>query len=360
MPQTNASLADMIGALKAAGRMAPDDVIALRAQVYGADAVTAEALEALAGLDGAIAQPPGEWVEFLAEAMTDYVVRQAAPEGYVDDARADWLMGVLAEPSGAAGMEVLARILETADETPPKLAAFALSKIKAAVTADGKVSAEDVAMMRRLVFAGGGEDAVGVTREEAEALFDVDDACRAGPNDAAWPDFFAKAVGASLTAVSPFHAASRADVVRDETWLSDRENMVDFATSMLRKPDVAGAVREVLHPYQDEENEWRDAEAGAEAAEAQALPISDEEARWLVGRLSKGALSEAERRLIAFLKDVAPHSGLLKPLLDAGVPVATPAPLAAPEPVEPGEPEPAQSGPLLATGTFGHRRVAPT
>jgi hypothetical protein len=340
----NIALSDLVNRLTAASRIDADDVLALRAQVYGAGDIAVDEIEALIALDGAAHERAPEWADFFAEAMTDFAVHQANPPDYVDDARAAWLIRAFSGPLNADSVvEALARILAAASETPASLAAFALTRTKASVCDKGQVTAADVALLRRIVFAGGGGAGIGVSREEADALFDINDACRDGDNDPAWADFFAKAIGDHLTAVSPFQAPRRADAARDEAWLESSDSMGGFVGAMAKVPDVGGFVRDIpdiLDPMRAEAREWEAPLAQMESAEAAAAPITDEEARWLIGRLGKDALSPAERALIEFLRAEAPQSsGLLKPLLGGGRTSD-----------EPSRPE---NSPV-----FGHRRAA--
>ncbi len=334
----SSAFSDLLGRAKAAGKLVPDDIRALRGEVYGAPQVSAQAIEALVALDGALAEPPpADWSEFLAEASVDYLVRQGdAPEDYIDEAKAHWATTVFATVDSAAAMEALTRILETAGGCPQSLQSFALAKARDRLIALGCVGAADAAMLRRLVFAGGGEGDIGVTREEADALFDINDACQDGANDPTWTQLFSQAIADHLTATSPFKPPSAEDAPRDEAWLAGREPPQAFMSQMLRKPDVRGALHEMLHPLADEADEWREPEAQMEAVEAAAAVITDAEARWLIGRLGQGALSPAERRLIETLRAQAPQSALLQPLLGQ---------------VASSEPGPAP--------VFGHRKAAP-
>jgi len=206
--------------------------------------------------------------------------------------------------------------------------AFALAKGKETFCAKGRVDAADVATLRRLIYGGGGDGDLGVTRAEADALFDINNACRSAANDPAWATFFAEAVGACLIAVSPFRQPSREAAARDEAWLRGRTSLGEFAKGMARAPDLQGAVREILDPDGDAEDEWSGENDRFETAQMAALEINDEEARWLIGRLSPDKLSEPERRLIEFLRGRSPKvSDLVKPLLNAGSAPAEPPPV---------------------------------
>jgi hypothetical protein len=211
----------------------------MRAVVYGGERIGDDDAAALAGLDAAVPDRTSEWGEFYAEVMTDYVVRQQDPPDFVDQAKAAWVIGAMAGPQTVdSGLEAMVRILETAEGAPAELDAFVLDQVKASAVGAGAVSAAHVSLLRRLVFAPGGADNIGVTRAEADILFDIDDACRHGDNDPAWPDFFAKAVADCLTAVSPFHLETREQAQRDEAWLASRESAATFLGHMMGAPKV--------------------------------------------------------------------------------------------------------------------------
>ncbi|HWF77961.1 MAG TPA: hypothetical protein VN694_12380 [Caulobacteraceae bacterium] len=314
----NPVLSDIVRQLKSAGRITADDVIAMRREVYGAPEMAREDVEALIALDQAVSDAPPEWGGFVADAMVDYVVHQQDPEDFVDDAKAAWLTSACAGPlTRQGGLEALVRVLETASSAPEALERFVLGKVKAAVVATGRLAAEDVALIRRLVFAGASEGAIGVTREEADALFDIDEACGANA-DPAWPPFFAQAIDDVLTAVSPFHLESRGDAQRDEAWLASRPGVFDFFKQMAARPDLGGALGDIFHPNEGERREWEGPEAQMQADEAAAAPITDEEADWLMKRLGNGPLSAAGQALAERLKAQVPEAGArLKPLIDA-------------------------------------------
>jgi hypothetical protein len=312
----NTALADLVGRLKVLGRVGPDDVLAMRREVYGPPQVAEDDVAALIELDAAAHDVPPEWAAFVGDAMVDFIVHQEDPEDFVDDAKASWLMQVCASAGGPGVVEALLRVTETATGEPPALSAFVLGKVKAAVIAGGKLGAAEVALLKRTVFAEAGEDNIGVTREEADTLFDIDHACGADA-DPAWPAFFAAAIDDALTAVSPFHLESRDDAAHDQTWLASRPSLFDFFKQVAHKPDLGGAWQDVFDPTANERNEWRDADARMDADEAAAAPITDEEAQWLMRRLGEGRITAAGHALVMRLKAQAGDAAALKPLFDA-------------------------------------------
>lgn len=379
----DASFADLTQRLGAARRIGADDVLALRRLVYGEPKVTMDEVAVLIALDAVADDRPAEWGDFFVEALVDYAVRQQDPEDYMDEATGTFLVRAF---TGAGrlrrdgALEALARMLDDATEVPASFEAFVLDKVKTAsmgAAANGGITASDVELLRRVVFAGGSEGNVGVNRTEADVLFDIEAAAAGAANDPSWADFFAKAVADHLTAVSPFHTESRDDALRDEAWLAKRETPGDFLKNMLHKPDVGGALNEILHPDADEEAEWAGPEAQAEADEAAASSIDEAEATWLLARMGDlGAMSAAKQALIAALKaDAGTTSPLLQPLWAATTAaaadevdpvaegVAEPAPEPTPEPMpeSAAEPAPAMAAPhdtqdAAVTQVFGRRQ----
>ena len=204
----DANLSTLIANLAAAKAVTPPDVLALRRLIYSDGAIAPQEAEGLIALDEAAAARCAEWDELFVEALTDYVVRQQAPADYIDDAKADWLIARLSADGRIktdSELEALVHILETATTSPARLTAFVLGQVKAAVVSGegpllrggrlekGRISAGEVALLRRVLYAAGGDGNVAITRSEAEVLFDINDACRGADNDPSWTDLFAKA-----------------------------------------------------------------------------------------------------------------------------------------------------------------------
>ena len=87
-----APMLDLTTQLKAKAAITADDTLALRRIVWRDGAIDPAEAEAIFDLNTAIKATSREWVDFFVEAMKQYVVHQQAPVGYVDDAKAAWLM----------------------------------------------------------------------------------------------------------------------------------------------------------------------------------------------------------------------------------------------------------------------------
>jgi hypothetical protein len=317
----------------AKGEVGPEDVLALRREVFGEITVTQNEVEALFVIDEGAQRQSKEWREFFLEALTDWLVRQQEPVGYVTEAQADWLIArIMADRRLRDGTEIelVVRVLELADAAPASLAAFGLSLVtRAVVENDGIISADEVARLRRLVFAPSGPGRLAVSREEAEALFDLNDATRGAANDPSWTDFFMRAVANAVTASAGWVAPGREEALRRERWLADLDDGVfrEMEERFGQRPSpneivgsAAYAARVMAWGLQQPraEHVFSDRLAETRRAAATSAPVDQGEARWLVDRIGRdGDFDDNERALIAFLKEIAPTTDdALRPLID--------------------------------------------
>lgn len=301
-----APFAQRLADIQARGRITDADVLAMRQAFYADAVIAADEAEALVALNEVARGASSAWADFYIDALTDYVVRQQTPEGFVDQAKADWLVdriGRDGRTDRATELELLVRILEQAQSAPASLSAFALGQAKASILArrDG-VTEDDVARLRRIVFAFAGPGNIKVTREEAETIFDLNDAVRGRANDHDWTDFFVKAIA---------NAVMAAETVANLT----REEELAFERSLKPRPvDLGRLAKEIVHgmphvldPAIDPDTEY--AARNESDAEARRLsePVTAEEAAWLAARLGRdGALDDNEQALITYLKQQSP------------------------------------------------------
>lgn len=300
-----------------------DDVLTLRQRVFWKGVVT-EADAELAFLlnDRLHHKSDPAWHGFFIEALTDYVVTQAQPAGYVSDENAAWLMqriGRSGHVDTPCELELLIKVLERSQQSPLALVRFALEQVKiGVVTAAGAVGARRVAaagsvedheteLVRRILYAFGGDGNIAVTRPEAEILFDINDATDHTLNHPSWADLFVKALANFLMAASGYQVPSRQEALRREAWLDAPSGGVTaFMGSM-----VSGGVEGVWKAYGEP--------ATAGAAERWSKPHAvDHDVAWAASRIGRnGRLHANEMALINFLKSNDAHlHPRLVPVLD--------------------------------------------
>lgn len=324
-------LIDLSNDIIARGEVTSADILALRQSIFGDAVVTPDEAESLFRIDEGTDRRVAEWRVLFLEALTDWLIRQQEPRGYVTDAQADWLIArIEADKRARDGTEIelVVRVLEQADAAPAALAAFGLTLVsRSVVENDGVISAAEVERMRRLMFAPSGPGRLAISREEAEVLFDLNDATRGAANDPSWTDFFMRAVANAVTAAAGWAPPGREEALRRERWLADPEDGI--AEAFAREHGPLPSTRLGLHAWMGQAFAWamrtpsadglyaERVELNARAAST-AAPIDALEARWLVDRIGRdGDFDDNERALIAFLRELAPHTDdALQPLID--------------------------------------------
>ncbi|MBO6552484.1 MAG: hypothetical protein JJ926_01815 [Roseitalea sp.] len=309
-----------------------DDVARLRREVFRDGVVCRPEADALFAIDTSCRSRVPEWDAFFIDAVSDYLVNREAPKGYVSDANADWLISAISRDGivcTRTEVELLIAVMERATAMPASLSAFALRQVAHVVTdgdgplargrtaRPGVVTADDVAMLKRILYAYGGGGNAGITRDEAEVLFDINDRTAEADNDPAWSDLFVKAIGFSLMAATRHQAATRETALQREAWLAD--DSVDVAGFFSRV--FAGGLKgykDAVMTKTGVENAWRETNQAFAEATAAAETIDTDEADWIARRMGRdGLLHENEKALLRFIRDESPdvHPSLA-PLID--------------------------------------------
>jgi len=299
-----------------------DDALTLRRIIYGGDqVVTPQQAEALIRLNADAGDLSPDWRMLFVEALTDYVVHQQSPEGFVDETKAAWLSQALAQDGCAKDdeIEVLVSVLEKAEATPASLSAYAMGAVKAQILARAgrAITGADVQTLRRIVFAVGGDQNIGVSRTEALALFDLNDAMRDAANDPSWTDFFARAVANAVLYETTYHAPDAQTELRREDWLADTTRHLwgeRFRGIWSHEPAAHLGVN-----APSVERAWRAGLDADAALEAQAEQVTSSEAHWLADRIGRdGVFDVNERALVSFLQaNAASIDPALQPLIAA-------------------------------------------
>lgn len=326
--QMNSALAQMARKSK----LNADDVLALRREVFEDGVVERCEAEALFAIDRSVKEKAVEWSEFFIEAVTDYLVLAEAPEGYISEENANWLIRAISSDGivdQIVEFEILMRCMEKAQSMPATLSAFALRQVQNAVvngegamakdrkTAKRVVTADDVKALRRVLYAYSSDGGLGISRSEAEVLFDINDQTVESENDPSWTELFSKAIAFSLMASVNHRAVSRDEALRRQEWLDD----TSVSVSGFMADIFSGGLREFGRRMMSDtsiEGAYRKNNEAFESANEKSEVIDAVEAEWLVERIGRdGILHANELALIEFLKnessDVHPS---LKPLLE--------------------------------------------
>jgi hypothetical protein len=320
---------DVVAEILARRTINAEDVALMRRTVYHDGVAELGEMERLFRMDEEATEHDPSWRAFFVEAGADFLVEQMEPHGYISAENAEWLMSRIARDNvvkTATELELLVKVLEKAQSSPERLVAFALGQVKHAVIAGdgplagghlvpGVIGRDEVALVRRILYAFGGDGNVAITRSEAEVLFDMNDATVEVDNDPEWSDLFVKAIANFMMAASGYSVPTRQEALRREAFLdAPSGGVADLFGRM-----AAGGLRGILEAYRrpGSEEAWAARNQRVEAAIMSAETVTAEEAEWLAGRIGRdGVLHANEKALLRFVRDEAPsiHPSL-QPLL---------------------------------------------
>lgn len=294
------------------GVITPQEILALRREGWGDGAITPGEAEAIFDLDAALGERPAEWCDFLVEAIGEYVLNTWEPRGYVTDEQGAWLMakiGADGQLGSLTELELLVRVIERAENAPEALKRFAVAEIERAVTSGsgptrcggdlrpGVVTAADCKVLRRAIFAAGGDRPAAVSRDEAEMLFRIKDAALGADNAPEWKQLFVQGVGNYLQGYVALSAQlTRERAAELEAFMNnDAESSVGrfFGRMAKAAPNAFGVTfgRRITAPSYAERT------AAAEV-------VTPEEKAWLDGAIgADGEVDEFERALLAFVAE---------------------------------------------------------
>ena len=315
-----------VSEIKARGSIKDVDVLKLRRSYYDDSHITAEEADALFALNDACPVQDPAWADCFVEAITDYIVDQTQPEGYLTAANAAWLTERVATDGRVESkteLELLVNVLDKARWAPQSLVTFALQQVKYAVITGsgilrngkqlgpGVVTEGDVDMLRRILYAYGGDGSIGVTQPEAEVLFDIDAATSRADNHPSWRDLFVKAIANCVMSSSGYAAPAREISLARDAWLDRRG---DLALESIVSGMGTG-MKNFLTGYRKQTDEER---AIARLTQQKIEIVTNEgvstaEATWLAERIGRdGRMTPNEQALLLFLKA---DSGSIHPVL---------------------------------------------
>lgn len=311
-----------VAEIKARGSIKDADVLRLRRSYYDDGHITAEEAEGIFALNDACPIQDPAWADCFVETITDYIVDQAKPEGYLTSDNAAWLIEHVTQDGRIetkTEMELVVSVLENARWAPESLVQFALDQVKRAVIdgtgplrsgkllEPGVVGEADVDLLRRILYSFGGDGNIAVTRCEAEILFEIDRATAGADNHPSWGDLFVKAIANSVMAVSGYATPSRQEALARDAWLERRGDL--SLESMASGMASVSGFRSLFGGYREQSGEDK---AIARLNQQKVEIVTNEavtmpEADWLARCIGRdGQVTPNERALLMFLKAESP------------------------------------------------------
>jgi hypothetical protein len=322
-----------VAEIKARGSIRDADVLRLRRNFDDDGRISAEEAETILAMNDACPVQDPAWADCFVETITDYVVEQAEPHGYITAENARWLIARISRDGKVATMTEFALILNVLDKArwaPQSYVRFALDQVKRAVIdgngplrsghtlKPGIVTEGDVDLLRRMLVAFGGGGNLAITQPEAEVLFDIDEATAAADNHPAWPDLFIKGIASSVMTASGHAAPSRAIALARDAWLRRGDLSLDDVLNGM----IAGN-KVWIGGYREQTEEER-AIARLTQQKIEIVthePVAPAKADWLASRIARGGTMTPNQR--ALLTHLKAESLTLHPTLKALVEAAS-------------------------------------
>ena len=222
----------LIEQIRARGAILDSDVAQLRKSIGEADIIAPETADGLFALHTGAPIQDASWNPFFIETITEFVVRQAEPPGYIVSANARWLIdriSIFGRVETSIELALLIHALEVARWAPPSLAAFALNQVRLAVeTGTGPLRAgrpyapkailpQEIELVARILSAFGADTKLPVTRIEADALFDINRAIDPANSPPSWNALFVRAIGAAVLAATGHATSHRPELIEQAT-----------------------------------------------------------------------------------------------------------------------------------------------
>lgn len=303
-------------ALQAAsdGVIGAEEILELRRAGWADGKMDPEEAEALFVANEHMQAPTREWCDFFVEALTEFIVNSVEPRGYVDEFMGDELIERIdhdGRVDSLAELELLVKVLEKSTSVPPRLKDYALKQVEEAVTSGegptrtgelqpGVITSTECALLRRMIFAAGGDRPAGVSKAEAELLFRIKDASIYENNAPEWEKLFVQGVANFLLGFGGHEPLERERAVQLEAFMNaEGAGIGSFLGRMLRS-DVDNNTGAAFGSLLDMGSGASDLDADA----AEAARLSESEELWLLDRIDADEeLDPLEKALLAFIAE---------------------------------------------------------
>lgn len=299
------------------GTISAEEILGLRREAWSDGAMDLEKAEALFAANDRLKEVTPEWTDFFVETLTEFIVNGGDPHGYVDDAKADWLATHIDRDGrleSMAELELVVRIMEKAVSVPAEMKTYALDQVEQAVLdgtgatrigsglLPGCITASECDLLRRMIFASGGDRPAGVSKAEAEMLFRIKNASLEGDNAPEWELLFVQGTANFLLGFSGNEPLSHQRAVALETFMNGPGAGVGGFLANMGRANVMTGFGSLLSLGGPSHGGTEDRDVDLEVEDA--LAITDEESSWLHCQLeADDQLDPYEKALLAFIAE---------------------------------------------------------
>ena len=185
-------------AILADGVIDAEEVITIKNAIYEDGKIDREEADFMFALNDAVSgkQNNSTWKDLFVNAITDYVLKDETSYGSVDDDEAVYLIKKIKGDSQIDVIEqaLLLNIYTKASSTCDKFQDFVLASFKELILEDGVIDAEEVRTIKSIIYGAGGASGANVDVNEADWLFEINDAVSDKANHESWEKLMVEAI----------------------------------------------------------------------------------------------------------------------------------------------------------------------
>lgn len=206
------------------GSIKDADVVVLRKTVASHNVLDQSSIDDLFRIQALCHLQCPAWAEFFVETVTDFLVREKQPTGYLTLEHVRYLIERIERNDRLetkTEFDLVLNLLDKARWAPERLVTAALEEVHVAIAtgfgvlrggqdrASGEVTTQDIADIRRILYAFGGDEGSPLTRTEAEILFAIDECLSEPDRPGEWAALFTLSVANVMLSVSGYRVPPR-------------------------------------------------------------------------------------------------------------------------------------------------------
>lgn len=140
------------------------------------------------------------WAQLFTKALTDFVLNDDGSPGALDDDECAYIIEKIQGDGKVDDQEraLLVSISTNAESTPEAFQNFVFKSFKEAILEDGVIDEHEVSEIKAIIYGTGGADGLGISRSEADWLFDLNDAVSGKDNHASWSELMVAAISSHV------------------------------------------------------------------------------------------------------------------------------------------------------------------
>ena len=194
----NEKLTQLKASILADGVIDAEEVITIKQTVYEDGKIDKEEADFMFELNDAVSGKENHytWKDLFVKVITDYLLKDDTSYGSVDDDEADYIISKIQGDGKIDEIEkaLLLKIIEKATSTCDQFQEFVLASFKTLILEDGVIDAEEVKVIKSIIYGAGGAGGAKVDMKEAEWLFELNDGVSGKANHESWKALMVEAV----------------------------------------------------------------------------------------------------------------------------------------------------------------------